>query len=814
MIRSAFLEPLEDRIAPALVVVNPIGDIVAGAGKNNAIVELSQLFDASVQNPGHTLVKFTLNLDWDPLKPGIQRDTDPSTPGVQPAEITIELFDDEAPLSVQNFLRYATNPDASADYIGTFLHRLFDFGSSSGPGMDIVQGGGFNVDTRDHIDTFTELHNEYSDSRPNTRGTIAMAKTGVSPNTATSEWFININDNTSILGGNNNGGFTVFGEVIQGMNIIDRIAALPKTNAGGAFTDLPVQNYSADPDSNPITPAPEVKGGNLIVIRDVEVIQPQPGNATGITFSAVSDNGVVVPVVKGTKLRLNYTPEMAGIANITVTATQGADTATETFTVTVLPDLIGKVSSTSLQRIIVPGDVGTANAMISNSGGGHFEGVVDIKFYLSKRTGTDQFGAILDDSDVLIGQVLDRAVSIPNGGSATVPGTISIPAELVDSIDAYTILVEISKDSGPAELFTDDNTGIGKKLHALTNQFGTASINFGSSQNPDVVTREGVKLVYLEPDGDRVTLGLKGKGTGQVNLVGDLMNIVATRTDSTTVLTAKAAGAEGRIAVNGIEIQKTIGTVNYKRVDLDGYFTASKGVQTLNLGDVSGGQVFTLGRLPATASNGTTLNLGRVHDVSIDSNQVISAINAVEWLDTTGVNDRIITPGISVLSITGGTDGATAIRGDFQADIIIEGNSTLNSIRVAGLLNDSFIKTNGSIGSVRIGGMISSSIFAGVEGDLRPDEKGDYSTPRRSISSFVITDALAGVTEKFADSQVAAFTIGKIVVRGVDTEGGGNPFGFVANTVASYQRVTGPTAADLTGPTVFDAQGNYSVTVL
>jgi len=105
MIRSTFLEPLEDRIAPALVVVNPIADIVAGAGNKSSTVELSQLFDPTVAHPGHTLVKLTLNLDFDPVTPGIQSDSDPITPGVQLPTITIELFDDDAPLTVQNFLR-------------------------------------------------------------------------------------------------------------------------------------------------------------------------------------------------------------------------------------------------------------------------------------------------------------------------------------------------------------------------------------------------------------------------------------------------------------------------------------------------------------------------------------------------------------------------------------------------------------------------------------------------------------------------------------------------------------------------------------
>jgi hypothetical protein len=252
-------------------------------------------------------------------------------------------------------------------------------------------------------------------------------------------------------------------------------------------------------------------------------------------------------------------------------------------------------------------------------------------------------------------------------------------------------------------------------------------------------------------------------------------------------------------------------------VDLSGYFTATRGVQTLNLGDVSGDQVFTLGRLPSTATAGTTLNFGRVRDISIDSNQPIASLNAVEWLDTNAVTDRIVTPGLSVLNIAGRTDaatGVTLVRGDFEADVVVEGTATVKSIRVAGLLHDSVITTAGNIGAVRVGGMVSSSIFAGVEDAIRPDAKTDFSTPRRSIGSFVITPALASLTDRFADSQVAAAKIGSIVVRGVDTDSSADPYGFVADKVTSYRRVDGPSATDLAAPQVFDSLGNYSVTIV
>jgi hypothetical protein len=83
---------------------------VAGAGKTGDTVDLSYLFDGSVENPNRTLVQFTTNFDIDTQKPGLQ-------PGI----IRLELFDDQAPLTVQNFLTYVNNQNARGDYDGTFL---------------------------------------------------------------------------------------------------------------------------------------------------------------------------------------------------------------------------------------------------------------------------------------------------------------------------------------------------------------------------------------------------------------------------------------------------------------------------------------------------------------------------------------------------------------------------------------------------------------------------------------------------------------------------------------------------------------------
>jgi cyclophilin family peptidyl-prolyl cis-trans isomerase len=151
--------------------------------------------------------------------------------------IDIELYDTAAPATVTNFLAYVN----SAKFNNSFMHR-------SVPGF-IIQGGGFTWDnTTSTVAAVVKnppVVNEFSPTRSNLRGTIAMAKISDDANSATSEWFINLANNAANLD-NQNGGFTVFGKVSDaGMVVVDAIAALPRVNAGGAFTDLPTINYTS-----------------------------------------------------------------------------------------------------------------------------------------------------------------------------------------------------------------------------------------------------------------------------------------------------------------------------------------------------------------------------------------------------------------------------------------------------------------------------------------------------------------------------------------------------------------------------------------
>jgi cyclophilin family peptidyl-prolyl cis-trans isomerase len=146
--------------------------------------------------------------------------------------IDVELFDDVTPVTVANFIKYITD----GDYENTFIHRSVpDF---------VIQGGGYRIEGSSVVSVPTDppIVNEFSVS--NTRGTIAMAKLAGDPNSATSQWFFNLADNSSHLD-NLDGGFTVFGRTTgAGLDVMDAIASLPVYNAssalGAPFETLPL----------------------------------------------------------------------------------------------------------------------------------------------------------------------------------------------------------------------------------------------------------------------------------------------------------------------------------------------------------------------------------------------------------------------------------------------------------------------------------------------------------------------------------------------------------------------------------------------
>lgn len=165
------------------------------------------------------------------LSPWVVADTDSAgTPTVlirtSEGDITLQLNADKAPLTVENFLNYV---DAGF-YNGTIFHRVIS--------NFMIQGGGFLPDMTQK-DTADPIVNESRNRLHNVRGTIAMARTN-DPDSATSQFFINQRSNLQLDWAPGRMGYTVFGEVIEGMDVVDYIASAPTGNSGH-FTDVPLE---------------------------------------------------------------------------------------------------------------------------------------------------------------------------------------------------------------------------------------------------------------------------------------------------------------------------------------------------------------------------------------------------------------------------------------------------------------------------------------------------------------------------------------------------------------------------------------------
>jgi cyclophilin family peptidyl-prolyl cis-trans isomerase len=128
------------------------------------------------------------------------------------------LYKDKSPITVDNFLKYAH----AGFYDGTIFHRVM-------PGF-MIQGGGMTPDLQEKP-TRPGIRNEARNGLRNSRGTLAMARTS-DPNSATSQSFINVKDNHRLDFGISGAGYAVFGEVVEGMEVVDKIAAVATASKG------------------------------------------------------------------------------------------------------------------------------------------------------------------------------------------------------------------------------------------------------------------------------------------------------------------------------------------------------------------------------------------------------------------------------------------------------------------------------------------------------------------------------------------------------------------------------------------------------
>ncbi|MFM8497385.1 MAG: peptidylprolyl isomerase [Planctomycetia bacterium] len=285
-------ETLEPRLALAVTVVSPLPDITVPASATSQTISVANRFnDTAVTG---TVVQFTTNA---------------AAPNDR---LFVEMFDQAGvgrtrttPQTVANFLGYVDR----GDYTNTIIHR-------SVPGF-VVQGGGFRAPTAasnqaggspTSIATRPAVVNEPGNT--NVRGTIAMAKVGSDPNSATNQWFFNLGDNSANLDFQN-GGFTAFGRVLgNGMTAVDAMAAVPTYDFGSPFDELPLRN------------APGTLPGGYVVQPAQYVTMPSIRRVGELVYTVTSSDPSLVTAsfVGGTDLRLDHAAGRSGTAVITVRA--------------------------------------------------------------------------------------------------------------------------------------------------------------------------------------------------------------------------------------------------------------------------------------------------------------------------------------------------------------------------------------------------------------------------------------------------------------------------------------------------------------
>jgi peptidyl-prolyl cis-trans isomerase A (cyclophilin A)/peptidyl-prolyl cis-trans isomerase B (cyclophilin B) len=143
-------------------------------------------------------------------------------------DLVLELDADKAPVTVENFLSYAEKKA----YDGTIFHRVIS--------NFMIQGGGFLPDMNKKP-TDAPITNEWKNGLKNKRMSIAMARLGNKPDSATNQFFINVKDNTFLDEPRDGAGYAVFGKVVQGMDVVDKIKNVKTHALPSGYRDVPVE---------------------------------------------------------------------------------------------------------------------------------------------------------------------------------------------------------------------------------------------------------------------------------------------------------------------------------------------------------------------------------------------------------------------------------------------------------------------------------------------------------------------------------------------------------------------------------------------
>jgi peptidyl-prolyl cis-trans isomerase A (cyclophilin A) len=622
--------------------------------------------------------------------------------------IPIELFDNVTPLTVTNFLRYI---DIGA-YNQTIIHRA--------PAGFVDQGGGYNT-TGTPIGKGTPVTNEFHLS--NTIGTIAMAKLGGDPNSATNEWFINVANNSANLD-NQNGGFTVFAHVLyNGLSVAQAINALPKSSTGGpgslaGASDFPIEKSGGG-----------VGAGNLVVVTSVARVAP-------MTFTVVSSNNALVsPSLSGNNLTLNYGQGKSGIAYVTVSGTDlGGNVAQQTFRVV--------VPATPDHLLPVTIGAGGAQAVTFTDPVSHTVGTISLK---------GPGSAVVTFAGTGLTQSAGKGITVT--GPA---GDLNLSSIAITGSTRGSTLIFTTK-GGSQKISVGDVT--------VTGSLG-AVMGKGVDLAGDFSASGSVKTILINS---------AHNGTFTIGAGADALSLTANA--GTTDESITSANPIKSLNANNWDSSATAAaTITAPRVGSIHTHTSFGVNLALNGGGAALGDfkasVIRSGTWKITGNAGSiqaggSLSWDPTFSGSVKSIRLMGAsILSVTAGSVADFNVRG-TLQSSMLTLT----GAGTVLGKFV---------------VSGALTNSTVNASGNIASILAGSMSGSQIYAGVAslpaGQTLPNSLSDFAAAA-SIGSVNLV-AKKGATA-FANSQIAAQHLGKLSLGAVQTSNSSQTFGVAGHTVAA-----------------------------
>jgi peptidyl-prolyl cis-trans isomerase A (cyclophilin A) len=598
----------------SVTVAKPIANIAVNNGAPAATIPLTGVFRTS--NITGTVVRFTTEVG-----------------GVQ-SRIDLEIYDKAGPgrgtaaTTARNFLNYVN----AGRYNNTIFHRALNFTVANGPAQ-FLQGGSFianpNTTSLSNVPTDRPIALEYADNRPNTRGTIAMARTS-DPNSATSGFFFNTIDNSNVFNFQNP--YAVFGRVLgNSQNVLDQYSQLPRINTGFNFAGSGFQSLQGVPVSN------SASGNaftNLVYLRTAAVV---PSAASTFTYDVSSSNTSIATAALDDqgRVQLTYTGN-SGTATITVV---GADftgaTAADTFTVTIGEPVI-QLTYDNVR--INDGQSGVVNLLTA------FTGQSASRVFSLRNTGNGPLN--LGD------------MALPQGFSlATPPAATLAPG----ATTTFTLAADTSAQAELAGVITIASNA-GDKSFSFP-----VSLSVGNTLNI-ASTGASRSVVFTDGDNSRVTVGLTGPGAASLALSGSGLSVsynrgVATVTGvaslDSAATSATTTASSLNFVVTGGDRVTTVGsittpagsplrTLSAAAVNVTEFASFASPISTLTLGSLSSAV------LSLAASTPAAVTLGDVMASTVSFAGSLRSLTARNVVDTVLIA-TVALPAIKFNTLVGST---------------------------------------------------------------------------------------------------------------------------------------------------------------